>query len=179
VRKYSVILRDDYYRGFAGNGVGVPRPWKMPISYNAEQDVLEIDFIRIQLHSTYSSLRYFSYLQSKAPRVLLETRMLEVSNWGWVTGVATKIRGDDIEEIYFTIPRDDGPDYPKLTVFRYFPNLEVVKLVRTPNYRSLRMKQHSKFSLDQCRIELARVQKWFEQNKETFTKGVPSIIMVD
>jgi hypothetical protein len=150
----------------------------MPISYDAERDILEIDFIRILLYSQ-NYLRCFSYLQSKAPRILLGTRILEVSGWDWVTGVATMIRGDDIEELYFAIPRIDDPDCPKLRVFRYFPNLEVVKLVRTPHYQSLHVKQNSKFSPDQCRIELARMQKWFEQNKETFTKGVPSIIMVD
>ncbi|KAE9367322.1 hypothetical protein N431DRAFT_444475 [Stipitochalara longipes BDJ] len=172
LKKYSVILRNDYYQDLHGTSADVAKEWKKPLSYNAHRDVLEINFFPVRLGSSCTD-NCFSYLQAKNPRVLLETRVLEISNWDWVHfAVRINYDGDD-SPYYLYIFRD------AMNVFLYFRNLEAVNLLRTPDHQSLNLIQLTTFSSDEGRLEVERMRQWFEQNKEAFAKGIPNITIED
>jgi hypothetical protein len=120
----------------------------------------------------YFPNNWLSHLQSEAPKLFSDTKILEVRFWDW----KTTININDAESIWID---NHVPSEQQMQPFLEFPSLECVKLTRKYIFHLVNLTYLHRMK-DQERQHVAgKFQQWLEKNKKAFPGGVPLVTVED
>ena len=117
--------------------------------------------------------------QAKVPKHFSETKVLEVRHWDWHCGVFDSTRVGASVPIWIDGKGLHGDTETQMKPFLYFPGLETVKLVRCGDYHAYYLVSVHTLKPTQVTSLVERIRGWFEQHKNAFTKGAPTVIVED